>query len=419
MEKLLIRGGKTLTGEINCSGAKNAALPVIAASLLTDDDVVLQNLPHLQDITTMFELINSMGAEISLDENMFFKIKTSNIKSFEARYELVKTMRASILVLGSMTAKFGKAKIALPGGCAIGTRPVNYHLDALKKLGADISLTNGYIEARAKRLKGADIKLGGITVTGTENIMMAATLAEGITTLTNVAKEPEVVDLANFLNGMGAKIYGAGTDSIRIEGVASLKGCQYEIPPDRIEAGTYLIAAALTNGSIKINKIGPDRLTTVIQKLEESGAEIKSSNNSIDLKMTNEIISPVNITTGPFPGFPTDMQAQFTVLNAIASGKSFVNEEVFENRFMHVQELNRMGADILTNGSAATINGVKHLQGAQVMATDLRASACLILAGLVAKGETKVDRIYHIDRGYERIEEKLSNLGADIHRIPN
>lgn len=419
MEKLLIRGGKTLTGEINCSGAKNAALPVIAASLLTDDDVVLQNLPHLQDITTMFELINSMGAEISLDENMFFKIKTSNIKSFEARYELVKTMRASILVLGSMTAKFGKAKIALPGGCAIGTRPVNYHLDALKKLGADISLTNGYIEARAKRLKGADIKLGGITVTGTENIMMAATLAEGITKLTNVAKEPEVVDLANFLNGMGAKIYGAGTDSIRIEGVDSLKGCQYEIPPDRIEAGTYLIAAALTNGSIKINKIGPDRLTTVIQKLEESGAEIKSSNNSIDLKMTNETISPVNITTGPFPGFPTDMQAQFTVLNAIASGKSFVNEEVFENRFMHVQELNRMGADILTNGSAATINGVKHLQGAQVMATDLRASACLILAGLVAKGETKVDRIYHIDRGYERIEEKLSNLGADIQRIPN
>ena len=328
-------------------------------------------------------------------------------------------MRASILVLGSMTAKFGKAKIALPGGCAIGTRPVNYHLEALKKLGADISLTNGYIEAKAKRLKGADIRLGGITVTGTENIMMAATLAEGITTLTNVAREPEVVDLANFLNVMGAKIYGAGTDTIRIEGVSSLNGCRYKIPPDRIEAGTYLIAAALTNGSIKINKIGSDRLSAVIQKLKESGAEIKCSSDSIDLKMVNEIVSPASITTGPFPGFPTDMQAQFTVLNAIASGKSFVNEEVFENRFMHVQELNRMGADILTNGSTATINGVKHLQGAQVMATDLRASACLILAGLVAKGETKVDRIYHIDRGYERIEEKLSNLGADIQRLPS
>ena len=419
MEKLLIRGGKTLSGEINCSGAKNAALPLIAACLLTDEDVVLKNLPHLQDITTMFELINSMGAEISLDEHMCFRIKTANIKNFEARYELVKTMRASILVLGSMTAKFGKAKIALPGGCAIGTRPVNYHLEALKKLGADISLTNGYIEAKAKRLKGADIRLGGITVTGTENIMMAATLAEGITTLTNVAREPEVVDLANFLNVMGAKIYGAGTDTIRIEGVSSLNGCRYKIPPDRIEAGTYLIAAALTNGSIKINKIGSDRLSAVIQKLKESGAEIKCSSDSIDLKMVNEIVSPASITTGPFPGFPTDMQAQFTVLNAIASGKSFVNEEVFENRFMHVQELNRMGADILTNGSTATINGVKHLQGAQVMATDLRASACLILAGLVAKGETKVDRIYHIDRGYERIEEKLSNLGADIQRLPS
>jgi len=419
LEKLLIKGGKSLSGEIDCSGAKNAALPVIAASILSSDDITLKNLPYLQDITTMFELIGSMGADISLDENMNFKLNTSNLSNLEARYELVKTMRASILVLGSMVAKYGYAKIALPGGCAIGSRPVNYHLNALEKLGAEISLKSGYIEAKAEKLTGAEIEFEGVTVTGTENLMMAASLAEGVTILTNVAKEPEISDLADFLNSMGAKISGAGTDEIRIEGVEKLSGTSFTIPADRIEAGTYLVAAALTNGEITINKIDPSRMGAIIQTLMEVGAVIDSNEESISLDMTDSKIKPVDIVTAPFPGFPTDMQAQFTVLNCMGKGESHVKETIFENRFMHVQELNRMGTDITINGTTAVINGVKSISGAQVMATDLRASASLILAGLVAKGETIVDRIYHIDRGYERIEEKLSNLGAEIMRLPN
>ena len=419
MEKLLIKGGKSLSGQIDCSGAKNAALPVIAASILSSNDITLKNLPYLQDITTMFELIGSMGADISLDEKMNFKLNTSNLSNLEARYELVKTMRASILVLGSMVAKYGYAKIALPGGCAIGSRPVNYHLKALEKLGAEISLNNGYIEAKAKKLTGANIEFEGVTVTGTENLMMAASLAEGLTTLTNVAKEPEISDLADFLNSMGAKISGAGTDEIRIEGVEELTGTTFKIPADRIEAGTYLVAAAVTNGKITINKIDPKRMGSIIETLQKAGAEVDSNDNSISLDMTKDAIKPVDIVTAPFPGFPTDMQAQFTVLNCIGSGESSVTETIFENRFMHVQELNRMGTDITINGTTALINGVDSISGAQVMATDLRASASLILAGLIAKGETIVDRIYHIDRGYERIEEKLSNLGAEIIRLPN
>ena len=419
MEKLLIKGGKSLSGQIDCSGAKNAALPVIAASILSSDDITLKNLPYLQDITTMFELIGSMGADISLDEKMNFKLNTSNLSNLEARYELVKTMRASILVLGSMVAKYGYAKIALPGGCAIGSRPVNYHLKALEKLGAEISLNNGYIEAKAKKLTGANIEFEGVTVTGTENLMMAASLAEGLTTLTNVAKEPEISDLADFLNSMGAKISGAGTDEIRIEGVEELTGTTFKIPADRIEAGTYLVAAAVTNGKITINKIDPKRMGSIIETLQKAGAEVCLNENSISLDMTKNTIKPVDIVTAPFPGFPTDMQAQFTVLNCIGPGESSVTETIFENRFMHVQELNRMGTDITINGTTALINGVDSISGAQVMATDLRASASLILAGLIAKGETIVDRIYHIDRGYERIEEKLSNLGAEIIRLPN
>ena len=419
MEKLLIKGGKSLSGQIDCSGAKNAALPVIAASILSSDDITLKNLPYLQDITTMFELIGSMGADISLDEKMNFKLNTSNLSNLEARYELVKTMRASILVLGSMVAKYGYAKIALPGGCAIGSRPVNYHLKALEKLGAEISLNNGYIEAKAKKLTGANIEFEGVTVTGTENLMMAASLAEGLTTLTNVAKEPEISDLADFLNSMGAKISGAGTDEIRIEGVEELAGTTFKIPADRIEAGTYLVAAAVTNGKITINKIDPKRMGSIIETLQKAGAEVNSNGNSISLDMTKDAIKPVDIVTAPFPGFPTDMQAQFTVLNCIGPGESSVTETIFENRFMHVQELNRMGTDITINGTTALINGVDSISGAQVMATDLRASASLILAGLIAKGETIVDRIYHIDRGYERIEEKLSNLGAEIIILPN
>ena len=418
MEKLLIKGGKTLSGEISCSGAKNAALPMIAATILNDEAIIFKNLPYLQDITTMFELLGSMGADISLDESMDFSIASNNLNDLEARYELVKTMRASILVLGPMVAKYGYAKIALPGGCAIGARPVNFHLDALKQLGASISLENGYIEARAKKLIGTDIIFDGVTVTGTENIMMAACLAEGTTTLRNVAMEPEISDLADLLNSMGASVKGAGSEVITIEGVQSLHSTTYTIPADRIEAGTYLVAAALTGGDIKINSIQPERLTNVIDRLKLSGALISTDKNSISLSMNSKRPIPVDISTSPFPGFPTDMQAQFSVLNALADGKSMVQENVFENRFMHVQELSRMGCNILIKGNQAHITGVEKISGAQVMATDLRASASLILAGLVANGDTIVDRIYHIDRGYERIEEKLSYLGADITRLP-
>ena len=419
MERLLIKGGNSLSGKITCSGAKNAALPMIAATILCDEKVTLRNLPYLQDITTMFELLGSMGSEIMLDEKMDFTISSSNLKDIEARYELVKTMRASILVLGPLLAKYGRARIALPGGCAIGSRPVNYHLDALKELGAVINLRNGYIEASAKKLIAANIRFPNITVTGTENLMMAASLADGITTLSNVAMEPEIVDLADMLNSMGANVEGAGTDKITIKGVKNLSSTVFDIPADRIEAGTYLVAAAVTKGNITIDGIDPNRLMRVIDKLKNTGAEVEYENNSISLKMDLESPNPVDITTAPFPEFPTDMQAQFSVINAISNGTANIYETVFENRFMHVLELNRMGCDILVKGNHAFIKGVHSIYGAQVMATDLRASASLILAGLCANGETIVDRIYHIDRGYERIEEKLNYLGADIVRLPS
>ena len=419
MEKLLIKGGSSLSGTINCSGAKNAALPMIASTILCDEKVTLKNLPYLQDITTMFELLGSMGSDILLDENMNFTISSYDLKDTEARYELVKTMRASILVLGPLIAKYGNARIALPGGCAIGSRPVNYHLDALKQMGAKIVLKNGYIEASAKKLIGADIKFEGITVTGTENIMMAATLAKGETVISNAAREPEIVDLADMLNSMGAKICGAGSDKIIVQGVDKLNGTEFDIPADRIEAGTYLAAAAVTNGEVKVEGINPDRLMKVLDKLKIAGANIELTKNSISISMTQDSPNPVDITTAPFPEFPTDMQAQFSVINAISKGTSNIYETVFENRFMHILELNRMGCDIQVNGNHAIIKGVKSIYGAEVMATDLRASASLILAGLCAKGETVVDRIYHIDRGYERIEEKLNYLGANIIRLPS
>ena len=419
MEKLLIKGGNPLSGTIKCSGAKNAALPMIAATILCKESVVLRNLPFLQDITTMFELLGSMGAQIILNEDMDFTISSNKLSDTEARYELVKTMRASILVLGPLVARYGKARIALPGGCAIGSRPVNFHLDALEQLGAKIELKNGYIEATAERLQGTRVKFDGITVTGTENIMMAAALAEGTSYLTNVAKEPEIVDLAEMLNAMGANIKGAGTDEIVIEGVEELTGVTFDIPADRIEAGTYLAAAVVTAGDIRIDGINPDRLKKVLEKLSETGAEITCTDDSISLSMNLEKPKPVDITTAPFPEFPTDMQAQFSVISAIADGVSNIYENVFENRFMHIQELNRMGCDISVQGNHALVKGVNTLYGAEVMATDLRASASLILAGLCAEGETIVDRIYHIDRGYERIEEKLNYLGANILRLPS
>ena len=419
MEKLKIIGGKKLSGSISCSGAKNAALPMLAATILSDKPITFKNLPYLQDITTMFEILGSMGADITLNEKMDFIISTSHLHDYEARYELVKTMRASILVLGSLVARHGFARIALPGGCAIGTRPVDFHLDALEKLGAKIDLKNGYIEATSKKLIGCEINFPGVSVTGTENIMMAAVLAKGQTVLRNVAKEPEVEDLANFLNSMGAKIIGAGTDEIIIDGVENLDGTEFSIPADRIEAGTYLIAAAITGGDVTISNVQAPRMNNILDKLKLSGASVIVGDDTIQLIMENDSILPVDISTAPFPGFPTDMQAQFTVLNALSEGSSVVTENVFENRFMHVQELNRMGCDITVKGSNAFIKGVNALNGAPVMATDLRASASLILAGLCAKGETIVDRIYHIDRGYERIEEKLSYLGADITRLPN
>ena len=419
MEKLLIKGGNPLSGTIKCSGAKNAALPMIAATILCKESVVLRNLPFLQDITTMFELLGSMGAQIILNEDMDFTISSNKLSDTEARYELVKTMRASILVLGPLVARYGKARIALPGGCAIGSRPVNFHLDALEQLGAKIELKNGYIEATADRLQGTRVKFDGITVTGTENIMMAAALAEGTSYLTNVAKEPEIVDLAEMLNAMGANIKGAGTDEIIIEGVEELTGVTFDIPADRIEAGTYLAAAVVTAGDIRIDGINPDRLKKVLEKLAETGAEITCTDDSISLSMNLEKPKPVDITTAPFPEFPTDMQAQFSVISAMADGVSNIYENVFENRFMHIQELNRMGCDISVQGNHALVKGVNTLYGAEVMATDLRASASLILAGLCAEGETIVDRIYHIDRGYERIEEKLNYLGANILRLPS
>ncbi|MDT8398257.1 MAG: UDP-N-acetylglucosamine 1-carboxyvinyltransferase [Pseudomonadales bacterium] len=420
MDKLLIQGGIQLKGEIRIAGAKNSALPILAASLLTDDLLKINNLPHLYDITTMLELLGCMGVESVVGEKLGVEINSSTIKHFSAPYDLVKTMRASILVLGPMLSHYGQAEVALPGGCAIGSRPVNLHLAALKKMGADISVDDGYIRARSNgRLKGAHIFMDVVTVTGTENIMMAATLAKGTTIIENAAREPEVVDLAYCLQAMGADIKGAGTDTIVITGVEKLHGCTYSVMPDRIETGTYLIAVAATRGSIKVKDTRPDILESVLSKLEEAGAQIDIGDDWISLDMHGRRPRAVSLTTAPYPAFPTDMQAQFTALNAIADGTGSITETVFENRFMHVHEMNRMGAEMKVEGNTVIVRGVAVLKGAPVMATDLRASASLIIAGLVSENQTIVDRIYHIDRGYECIEEKLQSLGAIIRRLPS
>lgn len=420
MDKLVITGGNPLKGEIRISGAKNAALPILLGALLADAPTVISNVPHLHDVTTTLGLLGSMGAELVIHEHMSIEIDPRNIKTFFVPYDLVKTMRASILILGPLLTKYGQAKVSLPGGCAIGARPVNIHLQGMEALGADITIEEGYIVAKAdRRLKGKELVLDLVTVTGTENLMMAATLAEGTTILKNAAREPEVVDLANFLNSLGAKIHGAGTDTIIIEGVEKLSGSKYKVLPDRIEAGTYLAAAALTHGHIKIKDIDPNIMDAVLFHLREAGAIITTGDNWIELDMQGQRPKAINIRTAPYPGFPTDMQAQLLTMNCLASGVGTVTETIFENRFMHVQELQRMGANIKLEGNVAITEGKPMLTGAPVMATDLRASASLVLAGLMSSGQTIVDRIYHIDRGYECIEEKLSQLGAKIKRLPS
>ncbi|MDX9740296.1 MAG: UDP-N-acetylglucosamine 1-carboxyvinyltransferase [Gammaproteobacteria bacterium] len=418
MDRLLIQGGKPLAGTISISGAKNAALPIMAATLLADGPVTISNVPHLQDVTTTMELLGRLGVGLMMHEHMSVELDSATIHEFCAPYDLVKTMRASILVLGPLLARFGRADVSLPGGCAIGTRPVDLHIHALAAMGADIEVSGGYIRARANRLHGAAIVMDMITVTGTENIMMAATLARGTTVIENAAREPEVTDLANCLNAMGARISGAGTDKIVIEGVDSLHGTSYSILPDRIETGTFLVAAAITGGRVRLKKTRPDLLDAVLAKLREAGARIETGEDWIELDMAGGRPRAVDVRTAPYPAFPTDMQAQFTALNAVAEGAGTITETVFENRFMHVPELQRMGADLRLEGNTVFSRGVERLTGAPVMATDLRASASLVLAGLVADGTTVVDRIYHIDRGYECIEEKLSQLGADIRRVP-
>jgi UDP-N-acetylglucosamine 1-carboxyvinyltransferase len=418
MDKLLIKGGARLEGELRISGAKNAALPILAATLLADEPVTIGNLPHLHDITTMIELLGCMGVELTVDEKMTVEVDSRGTSEFSAPYELVKTMRASILVLGPMLARFGKAHVSFPGGCAIGSRPVDLHLRGLEAMGAQITVDGGYINASVVgRLQGAHIVLETVTVGGTENLMMAAALAEGRTVIENAAREPEIVDLANFLQAMGAKISGEGTDRLVIDGVERLHGCHYEVMPDRIEAGTYLVAAAATGGRLHLREARSEHLEVVLQKLEEAGADISCGDDWISLDMHGRRPKAVNIRTAPYPGFPTDMQAQFTAMNAIAEGTSTVTETVFENRLIQTHEMNRMGAHITTEGHTAIITGQLQLAGAPVMATDLRASASLVIAGLVASGETLIDRIYHIDRGYECIEEKLQALGADIRRV--
>ena len=420
MDKLLIEGGVSLQGEIRIAGAKNSALPILASTLLTHDTVQICNLPHLFDITTMIELLACMGVEPVIDEKLNVEVNSSTIKHFNAPYELVKTMRASILVLGPLLARYGKAEVALPGGCAIGSRPVNLHISALHAMGADIVVEDGYIKASVDgRLKGANIFMDLVTVTGTENVMMAATLAEGKTVIENAAREPEVVDLANCLVAMGAIISGQGSDTITITGVEKLNGCSYSVMPDRIETGTYLIAAAATRGHIKVKDTRPDILEAVLSKLEQAGADITVGEDWIELDMHGKRPKSVSLRTAPYPAFPTDMQAQFTALNSVAEGTGSITETVFENRFMHVHEMNRMGALITVEGNTVIVEGVESLKGAPVMATDLRASASLIIAGLVSENETIVDRIYHIDRGYECIEEKLQSLGAHIRRVPS
>ena len=423
MDKLLIRGRKPLDGEIRISGAKNAALPILAATLLADEPVTVGNLPHLNDITTMIELLGRMGVELMIDEKMSVEVHANTIKQFHAPYELVKTMRASILVLGPLVAHFGEAEVSLPGGCAIGSRPVNLHIHGLEQMGADIKVENGYIKAKTNgRLKGAHIFLDTVTVTGTENLMMAAALADGKTILENAAREPEVVDLAECLIAMGADIKGHGSATIEINGVERLHGCHYDVLPDRVETGTYLVAAAATRGRVlarvKLKDTREDLLEAVLLKLEEAGAHIDTGKDWISLDMKGNQPKAVSLRTAPYPAFPTDMQAQLAAMNAVSEGTGTIVETVFENRFMHLQELIRMGADITLEGNAAIIKGVDHLTGAPVMATDLRASASLVIAGLVADGDTIVDRIYHIDRGYECIEEKLQLLGASIRRLP-
>ena len=420
MDKLIISGGITLDGEVRISGAKNAALPILVAGLLAETPVTISNVPHLQDVTTTMGLLGQMGVQLTIDEKLNIEIDSSTIKQFCAPYELVKTMRASILVLGPLLARFGEAEVSLPGGCAIGSRPVDLHIRGLEAMGAQINVENGYIHASTKkRLQGVKLVMDIITVTGTENLMMAATLAEGVTTIENAAREPEVTDLANFLIAMGAKISGAGTDIITIEGVERLSGTHYRVLPDRIETGTYLVAAAITGGRIKTRNCRPETLDAVLAKLEDAGAEIETGEDWISLDMKGRRPKAVDIRTAPYPAFPTDMQAQFTALNAVAEGSSTIIETIFENRFMHVQELQRMGANIRLSGNTAVITGVEQFTSAPVMATDLRASASLVLAGLVAEGDTYVERIYHIDRGYECIEEKLALLGAKIRRVPS
>jgi len=418
MNKLIIEGGASLQGEIQISGAKNAALPILTATLLSTSVVTVGNVPHLQDVTTTMGLLGQMGVQLMVDERMNIAVDSSTLTECTAPYELVKTMRASILVLGPLLARFGLARVSLPGGCAIGARPVNIHISGLRAMGAEISVEGGYILAKADRLHGAHILMEQVTVTGTENLMMAATLAKGTTVIENAAREPEVVDLANFLNSMGAKISGMGTDYIVIEGVEKLHGTHYDVLPDRIESGTYLVAAAITGGRVRLKKTCPEYMEAILKKLQEAGAEISTGSDWITLDMKGKKPRAVNIRTVPYPAFPTDMQAQFTAMNAVAVGSSVVTETIFENRFMHISELKRMGAEIQIQGNSAIIQGRDYLEAAPVMATDLRASAALVLAGLVARGETIVDRVYHIDRGYECIEEKLSQLGANIRRVP-
>jgi len=417
MDKLVITGGHPLNGEIRISGAKNAALPILTATLLAETPSYINNVPHLQDITTMLNLLGRMGVDFVVDEKLNIEVNSNNVHTFTAPYEMVKTMRASILVLGPLLARFGQAQVSLPGGCAIGARPVNLHIQGLTAMGADIQVEGGYIRAKAKRLHGATLCLDVVTVTGTENLMMAATLADGVTVIENAAREPEVVDLAHCLNNMGAQIEGIGTDTIRIEGVEKLSGTEYTVLPDRIETGTYLVAATMTGGHIKVKNTKANLLDAVLLKLLEAGATITRGDDWIELDMQGRRPRAVDIHTAPYPAFPTDMQAQLTAMNAIADGVGMLTETIFENRFMHALELQRMGAKIRIEGNTAIIQGVERLQAAPVMATDLRASAGLVLAGLVAEGETLVDRIYHIDRGYERIEEKLTQLGARIRRI--
>jgi UDP-N-acetylglucosamine 1-carboxyvinyltransferase len=419
MDKLQIQGGVPLEGEVRISGAKNATLPILAGALLADDPVMVANVPHLKDVTTTVELLGRMGATVTIDERMRIEVDGSTVKECFAPYELVKTMRASILVLGPLVARFGKADVSLPGGCAIGARPVNIHVAGLQAMGADITIEGGYIRARASRLQGTRLVLDTVTVTGTENLMMAATLAEGETIIENAAREPEVVDLANFLIAMGAKIQGAGTDKIVIQGVKRLRGTTYEVLPDRIESGTYLVAGAITRGHVRVKNTRPDHLDAVLAKLEDAGATIGIGDNWVDVDMKKRRPKAVDVRTAPYPAFPTDMQAQFAALNTVADGVGTIIETIFENRFMHMLEMRRLGAEIRLEGNTAIIRGVEKLTAAPVMATDLRASASLVLAGLVADGQTDVERIYHIDRGYEAIEEKLAQLGAQIRRVPN